>query len=120
MHELAMAHNILSAVIGTAETHGGLRVRQVNLCVGQLAQVVPETLAFNFQVISRDTLADGAELNVVEVPLAWACRSCGAEQTEATSACPACGSLEIERKGAHEIVIESVDMEDVEEEATHG
>ena len=59
MHELALA----GAVIDTAERHaGGRRVTLVQLRLGELRQVVPDSLAFYFEHVARGTLCEGAAL----------------------------------------------------------
>ena len=59
MHELALA----GAVIDTAERHaGGRRVLLVRLRLGELRQVVPDSLAFYFEHVARGTLCEGAVL----------------------------------------------------------
>ena len=61
MHELSVSSAIVDTVIRHAE---GRRVNTVHLQVGTLRQVVPESLDFYFAVASRDTLCEGAELDV--------------------------------------------------------
>ena len=59
MHELSLA----GAVIDTAERHaGGRRVTLVQLRLGELRQVVPDSLAFYFEHVARGTLCEGAAL----------------------------------------------------------
>ena len=61
MHELSIS----SAIVDTALRHaGGRRVTRVDVTVGALRQVVPESLAFYFEIVSRDTACAGAELEL--------------------------------------------------------
>ena len=76
MHELAIAGSIAAI----AERHAaGRRVTRVEVHVGHLRQVVPSALEFAFELVVRDTVLEGAELALVEVPAAGRCRACGAE-----------------------------------------
>ncbi|RWE34243.1 MAG: hydrogenase maturation nickel metallochaperone HypA, partial [Mesorhizobium sp.] len=52
MHELGITRNIVSIVEDAAK---GRRVRRVTLDVGRLAGVMPDALAFCFDVVSRGT-----------------------------------------------------------------
>ena len=72
MHELALA----GAVIDTAERHAaGRRVLLiVRLRLGELRQVVPDSLAFYFEHVARGTLCEGAVLEYEVVPASLGCR----------------------------------------------
>ena len=75
MHELSLA----GAVIDTAERHAaGRRVLLIELRLGELRQVVPESLAFYFEHVARGTLCEGATLEYETVPATLGCRECGA------------------------------------------
>lgn len=119
MHELGIAHSILRPVLENAKEQGGLRVTRVRLRIGELAQVVPDSLQFGFECLSRDTLAEGAELEIVEIPLRWICRTCAAAQKTPAEACSHCGGA-LDREGAHEIILESIEMDDEPSEVQHG
>ena len=61
MHELSIS----SAIVDTALRHAdGRRVTQVDVRVGALRQVVPESLDFYFEIVSRDTVCEGAALEL--------------------------------------------------------
>jgi hydrogenase nickel incorporation protein HypA/HybF len=75
MHELSLA----AAVIDTAERHaGGRRVTRVRLRLGELRQVVPDSLAFYFEHVARGTLCEGAVLEHEVVSARLGCATCGA------------------------------------------
>ena len=75
MHELSLA----GAVIDTAERHAaGRRVLLIQLRLGELRQVVPESLAFYFEHVARGTLCEGATLEYETVPATLGCTECGA------------------------------------------
>ena len=57
MHELSVAR----AVLNTAPKHAAERsVTVVNLRVGRLRQVVPDSLRFYFEIVARDAACEGA------------------------------------------------------------
>jgi hydrogenase nickel incorporation protein HypA/HybF len=49
------------------------------MTVGALRQVVPESLEFYFDIVSRDTVCDGAVLRQTIVPGRARCEDCGRE-----------------------------------------
>jgi hydrogenase nickel incorporation protein HypA/HybF len=113
MHELALAESIATVV----ERHArGRRVTRVEVAVGHLRQVVPPALEFAFELVTRDTVADGAELVLIEVPAAGRCRRCGEESTLAAFpfTCRACGGWDVEVTAGEELRVESLDVEEEE------
>lgn len=111
MHELSLA----SAVVAIAEEHArGRRVARVELAVGRLRQVVPEALAFSFEIVARGTAAEGAELVIDEVPARVACRSCSAEsEVDAFPfGCARCGALDVEVTDGLQLHVSELELED--------
>ena len=97
---------------------GGRRVTKVYLKVGHLRQVVPSALSFSFDLVAQGTPVEGAELVLEEVPAAGVCRRCGAESRLATFPlqCGACGGLELEITRGEDLYVESLEMEEQENE----
>ena len=111
MHELAIAE----AIASIAEHQGrGRRVTRVEVEVGQLRQVVPDALAFGFELVTQGTALEGAQLALDEIPVRLACRSCAAE-TEADGfpfACKECGSLDVEVTDGEQLQVVALVLED--------
>ena len=76
MHELSVSSAIVDTVVRHAE---GRRVTAVRVRLGRLRQVVPGSLAFYFELVSRETVCDGARLEQELVPAALRCEDCGHE-----------------------------------------
>ncbi len=131
MHELALA----GAVIDTAERHaGGRRILLVRLRLGELRQVVPDSLAFYFEHVARGTLCEGAALEHAVVPASLGCATCDASwdlsatpgspsatwgQTSHGGArprlsfrCPQCGSADVGVRSGNEFEVESIEVEE--------
>ena len=112
MHELSVA----SAVVDTAIRHaGGRRVLVVNLRVGELRQVIPDSLAFYWDIVSRETLAEGARLEQVVVPVRMRCSHCAGEFVpELMFRCPECGGAGAVLAG-DELEVDSIEVEEDKE-----
>jgi hydrogenase nickel incorporation protein HypA/HybF len=111
MHELSLS----SAILETVERHAaGRRVSVVSLRVGRLRQVVPDTLAFYFGIVSEGTVCDGARLELEDVPARLACTACGhAWDVElAHFRCPVCASGAVEVSSGQEFEVESIEVEE--------
>ncbi|MDR7484057.1 MAG: hydrogenase maturation nickel metallochaperone HypA [Armatimonadota bacterium] len=63
MHEVSIAQALLRQVDEVVSRHRLTTVSAVGICVGSLSGVVPEALAFAFQVL-RDGPTAGAALQV--------------------------------------------------------
>ncbi len=128
MHELSIS----SAIVDTALRHAdGRRVTQVDVRVGALRQVVPESLEFYFGIVSRDTACADAALELELVGAWMRCEICGHEWDPAPEPvaghdrstwvlpqfrCPACEGAGAEVVRGAELEVESIEVETVEEE----
>lgn len=74
MHELSLCNSIHDIVDRAA---AGRRVSTIHLQVGQLRQVVPETLRYCWSLVSEQTALTGSELRIEHVPVTLTCTDCG-------------------------------------------
>jgi hydrogenase nickel incorporation protein HypA/HybF len=110
VHELSIA----AAILDTAQRHAdGRRVTAVSMRVGELRQVVPETLAFYWDIVARGTSCEGARLEQEIVGARLRCGSCGSEWAidEADFRCAACGTA-AEVVSGQELQVESIEVEE--------
>ena len=126
MHELSIS----SAVVDTALRHAdGRQVTAVDLRVGSLRQVVPESLGFYFEIVGRDTLCEGAELRQELVGAWMRCDFCGCEWDPAPEPlaghdaltpalplfrCPGCEAAGAQIVRGNELEVESIEVADAE------
>lgn len=115
MHEMGIALEILE--IAQASIPADLpsaRVARVNLRVGKLSAVVPESLRFCFEIAARETPLAGAELAIEEIPVSARCRTCGERWTVTAPVflCQACGGGALEILSGRELDIVSIEVFD--------
>lgn len=93
----------------------GRRVAKVRVRVGHLRQVVPSALEFSFGLVAEGTPLEGAELEMEEVPVSARCGGCGRRGgiPDFPLQCRACGSSELEILTGEELLVESLDLEEV-------
>lgn len=114
MHELSLS----SAIVETVERHAaGRKVTSVAMTIGALRQVVPDSLAFYFEIVSRDTVCEGAELEQTLVPGRLVCRACDHawELQFADFRCPKCLDGNAEVTAGNEFQVESIMVEEEED-----
>jgi len=70
VHEVALSMQLAKVVTRAAE---GRTVRTVHLRIGALRQVVPETLSYAWEFVSRDTGLGHAKLEIDWVPAVVEC-----------------------------------------------
>ena len=111
MHELSIAQSVLAIVCRHA---AGRRVTRVQLKVGHLRQVVPDALAFSFELVAQGTTVEGAQLEIEPVSALGACRNCGAQSRLETFPlqCQACGGFDLQIVAGEELVVESLEWEE--------
>jgi len=113
VHELSLS----SAIVNTVAKHAhGRRVTVVNLRVGRLRQVIPDTLEFYFQFVARDSVCEGAQLMQEVIPARLRCRTCDHEWAIEIPAfrCPACTGSDVEVASGDEFEVESIEVEEAE------
>lgn len=115
-----MAHAVVRTV---ADAVPGRTVTTVTLRVGVASGVVPEALAFAWDVATAGGPLAGSRLDVVRVPLALTCRDCAATGESADPVhvrCPACGGRAVDVVAGRELEVASVEVDDAsdQEDAT--
>jgi hydrogenase nickel incorporation protein HypA/HybF len=96
-----------------AARQGFTRVNRVRLEIGALSGAEPEAMRFGFDAVTRGTLAEGAELEIIPLPgTAW-CLPCAGqvEISERFDACPNCGSFQLQVTGGEELRIKDLEVE---------
>jgi hydrogenase nickel incorporation protein HypA/HybF len=111
VHELSVA----GAVLATVERHAaGRPVTLVSLRVGRLRQVVPDSLSFYWEFVTRDTVCERAPLQCVEVDARLRCGDCGHDWMPDWAAfrCPACGSGQVTVVAGEELEVDYIEVEE--------
>lgn len=114
MHELSVMSSILDIVQEHANKNGASKVIRINLRIGTLSDIIPEWAQTYFDMLSKDTIADGAQLDIESVPVSVKCTSCGHLQTfqkkDWKFQCVKCESAEIELLSGREFSVTSIEI----------
>ena len=79
MHELAVTQSILDISLKAAGAQHAARIRTIRLTIGPFSGIVPECVQMYLEVLAKGTIAEGAKIEAVTLPLRVRCRACGAE-----------------------------------------
>lgn len=113
MHEISLCEGILQVIEEHAEQQRFAKVSRVRLEIGALAGVELQALRFGFDVVTRNTLAEGAILDIISLPgQAW-CLGCNQSVAvqQRFDACPVCGSYQLHVSGGDELRIKDLEVE---------
>ena len=110
MHELS----ICASIADIATRHAaGRPVSVINVQVGQLRQIVPDTLVYCWGLVCEETSLAGSRIIVETVPSRIRCRSC--ERTADVGdlpvfACAGCGGIDVQIVAGEEFLITSLEL----------
>jgi hydrogenase nickel incorporation protein HypA/HybF len=112
MHELSISRAVLDAATRYA---AGRRVVVISVTIGALRQVVPDSLAFYFQIISRGTICEGALLEPRLAPARLSC-ACGQqwELDEPSFRCPRCSGAQVSVLDGDQLTVDSIEVEELQ------
>ena len=106
MHELSLTRNIVAIV---SEKSQGEKITLVTLEIGKFSAILPDAIRFCFDIVTKGTVAEGAELEIIETPGTGKCHDCESrfELKHMFDACP-CGSTNISRLTGSELNIKQM------------
>ncbi len=110
MHELSLCRSIHAIV---ERARGGRAVATVHLQVGQLRQVVPDTLSYCWDLVTETGPLAGSRLDIDHVPVRLHCHACGSENEVRHAlvlTCAACESGDVRLLRGEEFLVTSIDL----------
>lgn len=112
MHEMSLAEGIRSIVLDQARDHGFSRVTVLRLEIGRFASVEKPALEFAFDVVMRGSPAEGARLEMLDLPGQAMCYDCmkPVEIDHRLDPCPLCGGGRLIPQGGDEMRIKDMEV----------
>jgi hydrogenase nickel incorporation protein HypA/HybF len=113
MHELSIAQSLLEIIEDESKRYGVSRVTRVGVKIGTLSTIVPEALTFSFEVITAQTVAEGADLDIEVMPARGRCENCSIDfdVDRFFFLCPECGGVASEIISGKELEISHIEAE---------
>ena len=113
MHEMSLCLSMLEIIESSAREQRFDKVKTVVLELGSLGCVEPEVLRYTFDIAAKNTLAEGAILDIMEVPVRAWCHHCDqvVELGKDYGGCPLCGGNELRLETGQELRIKELEVE---------
>ncbi len=112
MHEMALCEGIFELIDRQRARDGFERVRRVIVEVGAFGHVEPDALRFAFEAIAPGTVADSAELDIIEIPARAWCMTCNASVAVARRGdpCGECGGYQLLVQQGEELRLKELEV----------
>lgn len=112
MHEMSLCEGIRNVIEEQARAHDAAKIARVRVEIGRFAGVEKEALAFAFDVVMRGSVAEGATLEMIDLPGKAMCMDCVevVEIDDRLSPCPDCGGGKLVPVSGDEMRIKDMEI----------
>lgn len=114
MHELSIAQNIIEIVLENLADDQKQLVKVVRVKIGKLTNILPDSLLFSFEALTKETSLDGTKLEIEHLPLRIKCMDCGEITTsnEFIFSCQNCKGNRINIISGNEFLVSEIELND--------
>jgi hydrogenase nickel incorporation protein HypA/HybF len=113
MHELSIANSLVEIASEHAISAGAEKIKAITLRIGALSCVHQDALEFSFELITKDTMLEGANLEIIHVPVTVFCVPCNQEVELPgiqSFRCPRCDTPSGDIRQGKELDVESIEI----------
>ena len=113
MHELSVTESLLEIALRHARQAGAGRLTDLYVVIGAWSSIVDDSVQFYWDMVAKDTPAEGARLHFERIPAQAVCQDCSREYAPSDEdlACPACGGSRIKLLRGDEFYLDSIAVE---------
>jgi len=113
MHELPVTESVLEIALRHAKKADASNIKFINIKIGEYSSIIDDSIQFYWDIISKDTIAEGAILKFNRIPAKFLCLECDKEFKPGKSefTCPYCKSNKVKLVQGNEFSLESIDIE---------
>ena len=112
MHELSVTESVLEIACKHAKNAQASIVTDIYLVIGRLSSIVDDSVMFYWEMISKDTICEKAQLHFKRIPAELVCLECNKKYklNDYLTPCPNCGSANVRVLSGDEFNIESIEI----------
>ena len=110
---MPVTESILEVAVEAAKNAGARRIVSISLVIGDLSSIVDDSVQFYFDILSKGTLAEGAELFFQREAANARCLDCSHEfhvSPPLVPYCPECGQARLQVSGGKGFYLESIEV----------
>jgi len=113
MHEFSIAQTIVQSVLAELKKVQPARLVRARIVAGHLHQIVPDSLAQAYKILTKETPAAGSRLSIRRAPVMAECHQCHwcGKIKGAMFTCGKCNAGDIEVTGGRELYLDSIEVE---------
>jgi hydrogenase nickel incorporation protein HypA/HybF len=114
MHEMSICMGIVESLEESARINNYKSIDKVWLEIGPFSGVEINALTFGFEVSTRDTIADGAALEIIQTQASAWCFGCNENVSimKRQDPCPKCGSHQLSVTSGEELKIKQISIKE--------
>jgi len=113
MHEMSIAEGILDVALDTLRQHDATVIHSVQLDLGLMSGVEPDSLLFCWEAVTKGTPVEGSRIEINTIPIEGKCLDC--DKTFPVEnykfICPHCDSHFVQTIGGRELQVTSMDID---------
>jgi hydrogenase nickel incorporation protein HypA/HybF len=113
MHELSITEQIADIAIRHGEKNAAQKITDLYLVIGELSTVIDDSIQFYWDMITEDTICEGAKLHFHRIPAKFRCLDCGKDYHLVQGdmvPCPNCESTKMEILQGKEFHLDSINI----------
>jgi hydrogenase nickel incorporation protein HypA/HybF len=112
MHEMALCEGLIQLIEPEAQRHAVRAVRRVRLEIGRFAGIEIAALRFGFDIVTKGSLAEGATLDIIELPGRAYCFDCAetVDLDDRLAPCPLCGGARLAPTGGDDMRLKDLEV----------
>ncbi|KCV81289.1 hydrogenase nickel incorporation protein HypA [Actibacterium atlanticum] len=112
MHEMSLCEGIRQVIEDQSRAHNVRAVKRVRIEIGQFSGVEKPALEFAFDVVMRGSVAEGAALEMIDLPGKAMCYDCmkEVEIDDRLAPCPDCGGGKLMPVSGDEMRIKDLEV----------
>lgn len=109
---MSLAEGVLQLIEDAARQQEFSKVTTVWLEIGRLSGVEVAAMKFCFDAVTRDSIADGARLEIIALPGTGWCMECSMSvpMAEVFGECPQCGGYRMQVTGGTEMRVKELEV----------
>ncbi|MEL6798688.1 MAG: hydrogenase maturation nickel metallochaperone HypA [Pseudomonadota bacterium] len=112
MHEMSLCEGIRDVVEDQARAHSAAAISKVRVEIGRFSGVEKNALSFAFDIVMRGSVAEGATLEMIDLPGTAICYDCmeTVEIDDRLAPCPNCGGGKLMPVSGDEMRIKDLEV----------